>query len=715
MANSLEISDAGSWPYPIDTAFACLKADSSEFAQSYPDVLVAGGFGSDGHLCKVGAWPKEYTDQVPYSQTNVFGFVESLPNWAPLTDMEVTRLANLPFPYDRERANIFVSHGKAPYGEISQLRHGLRALVDETFEGMKGSTGLWIIDYGNTTSNDQGNLKREDYATFVVNAPPETLVLRATRTQEEGSYGQGTSGSIWEGGVWETDQPTDDDLIRNVETISACSITESLAVQITSLEARLIQRPQLNQVGAVTFSRPLLGAAAEFGIPFIVVAIYEGTQSTLQIIPVSDDGPFQIPVEETSRCTLSGDPTCINILVSEDGPLIFVGIADVGFCLFAVHEQVSLTRVYDTHSSVGASRRLQQVYERAILLKTRDYEKLVCGTRTGLLISIDLAKLKRADSASKCKFLVFCQGCDLMIIAHEPSMTKMGSSAVYVTQNRANASTAFVACGADFCRAYLSNRDFEVHIDSIWLDDPQCPTYMQGALNAIDQTPVTAAPSHELDGYMFAVFGDRMVYARLDYDIQWSGRPAPAASPEDAKIVPRKLPTMRTPTRLLLAEDLPHHMIVVANELKEENTPSHNYRSMLSSIKIIDLLNNGSSADAEINEEVASGTPKKKLEKAEIPLKNQERVHAMVRWVFLGDENRQHALLVVGTGITESPGNETGRRLVLNVTKSGLKLQDKKRFDAPVRCIAVYDNQHILSIVGRTLQLEQIERTEAAR
>lgn len=408
ISGSLDISDAGSWPYPIDTAFACLKADSSEFAQSYPDVLVAGGHGSDGHICKVGAWPKEYADKVPYSQAYAFGLVEPLPNWAPLTDFAVTRLSNLPPPHDRKRANIFVSNGKAPYGEVSQLRRGLRALVDDTFEGLKGSTGLWIVDHGSTTFEQDGHLKRQDYATFVVNAPPETLVLRASRTQEEGSYSQGGSGSAWDGAVWETDQPTQDGLIRHAETISACSITDSLAVQITYHEAMLVERPQLNRVSSITFSNALLRAASKPGVPFVVVAFHDGSKSILQVIPISEGEAFEVPDDEESRCILPDDPTCIDILVSNDGPRIFVGIRDVGFSLFAISEAGSLAQIYHTGIPSARPLGLQQVYESAALLTTRGHEKLVCGTRTGLLICVDLADISLHTSvSSECEYAIY--------------------------------------------------------------------------------------------------------------------------------------------------------------------------------------------------------------------------------------------------------------------------------------------------------------------
>lgn len=289
---------------------------------------------------------------------------------------------------------------------------------------------------------------------------------------------------------------------------------------------------------------------------------------------------------------------------------------------------------------------------------------------------------------------------------------------MYVTQNKLDSSTAFVACGADFCRVHLSKCDFGACIDSIWLDDPQNSAYLQGALSAMDQVPPTAASGKELGGFIFAVFGDRMVYARLDYDIKWSGQAAPPLSPEDGKVIPRNLPTTQTPLKLMVPDDLPHHMVVVTNEFEvglDREQIGHYRRKMLSSIKVIDLLSDKNNPEIEINGEFVLGTPKSKIARSEIPLKHYERVHSMVRWVFSGNEDRQHALLLVGTELNPPEGESRGRRLVLNITKSGLKLQDKKRFDEAVRCIAGYDNQHIISIVGSTLQIEHIERTEAAR
>ena len=394
-SSPLEISDAGSWPSPIDTAFACLKANSSEFAQSYPDVLVAGGLGSDGYLCKVGAWPKEYPNETPYSETNMFGLVESIPSWAPITDMAVARLENMPLPYDRSRASVFVSNGKAPFGVVSQLRRGLKLVVDETFGGLKGSTGLWLVDYGMTKIERDGKTMVRDYATFVVNVPGETLVLRASRTQEAGLQSQyGRSGAAADSGVWETEQPTHDDLIRRAETISASAVTAGLAVHVSCYEARIVRRSEMTFVSGLTFPSTVLGAATKPGLPCIVVALHSESGPILQIIPISSHGTFATSSEKAYHEHLAGDPTYIDMLVSDIiGPFVFVGIEDVGFSVFSIKDHTSLDLIY--HDVTSA--RLKHRFESVALLKYGGREKLLCGTRDGLLISMDFEDIRCND------------------------------------------------------------------------------------------------------------------------------------------------------------------------------------------------------------------------------------------------------------------------------------------------------------------------------
>jgi hypothetical protein len=88
LTGTVETIEAGVWPYRIDSAFACLSVDNSEFSQSYPDVLIAGGVGNDGRLCKLGSWPAEYSYAVPYPGSNQLSYVESIANWTPLSEYQ---------------------------------------------------------------------------------------------------------------------------------------------------------------------------------------------------------------------------------------------------------------------------------------------------------------------------------------------------------------------------------------------------------------------------------------------------------------------------------------------------------------------------------------------------------------------------------------------------------------------------------------------------
>lgn len=180
-----EISEVGNWPHRIDTGFACVSVDNSEFSQSYPDVLIAAGAGNDGLVCRVGSWPTEYSYSTQYPDTNSLTFVESVPDWTPLTDLSITRLSGSRAGGERDRCTMFASNGNAPNGRISEIRYGLQALVDDSISGLNGTTGLWVLDYGSQTLNLEGRHQRQHYVTFMLNLPPESLVIRVVRTQPE--------------------------------------------------------------------------------------------------------------------------------------------------------------------------------------------------------------------------------------------------------------------------------------------------------------------------------------------------------------------------------------------------------------------------------------------------------------------------------------------------------------------------------------------------
>ncbi|KAJ4323871.1 hypothetical protein N0V94_001655 [Neodidymelliopsis sp. IMI 364377] len=294
-AGAVDMDDAGEWPYRIDTAFACLSVDNSEFSQSYPDVLMAGAPGNDGLLCKVGAWPTEYSYATQYPTMNQFTYVESIPNWSPVTGLCVTQLPGIRSPYERERSALFVCNGAAPHGQLSELRYGLQALIDGSFSGMNGCSGLWIIHHGSQTVEFDGRRARQHYALIIVTLPLETILLRLVRTQPET---RGEFSGAWDDGVWDVTQlptesePNDDGITRNEETISACMFSDHFSIQITRRDVQTLSRPTLALNDRIEFGSSILLAASKPGFSFVVTTFRNDGKTHLNITPILKDGTY---------------------------------------------------------------------------------------------------------------------------------------------------------------------------------------------------------------------------------------------------------------------------------------------------------------------------------------------------------------------------------------------------------------------------------------
>jgi hypothetical protein len=405
-AGNVDTVEAGHWPLRVDTAFACLSVDNSEFSQLYPDVLIAGGAGNDGRLCKLGSWPSEYSYTAAYPGSNQLSYVESIPNWTPLTDLSVTRFSGVPMLQERDRCSILVANGANPHGEISDLRHGLQSLVDYSFNGMNGSTGLWVIDHGSQTTELDGKAARQQYATFAITMPPETLLIRVVRAQREV---HGEFSGAWEDGIWKVEQITGDDestsdgVLRDVETITACPWSENLAVQITRDEVRILHRPSLHQSDTLPRTNPILLAACRPRFPFVAITYRESGKTYLEILRISQAGHFVKDAPNTSTLQLDHDPTCIELFEVDGTMCVFVSTFGSSVYLLKVDDAGNLYSVLEKSLESAAIDGARMVLESAVLLVAREQHLLVCATRNGYLISSPLPAIGR----SRCQSLYF--------------------------------------------------------------------------------------------------------------------------------------------------------------------------------------------------------------------------------------------------------------------------------------------------------------------
>jgi hypothetical protein len=722
-SGTLEISEAGSWPYPIDTAFACLSVDNSEFAQSYPDVLISGGVGSDGHLCRVGAWPNEYAYTLPASESHVFSALESIPNWTPLTDMAVSRLPGPQSPDARYRAAIYVASGESPHGQVSELRHGLKALVEESFEAMTGCTGVYILDHGSGALRHEGLETRQHYVTFVIALPSESLVIRASRTLFDGSLTQDEPSLAWDGGTWEmTELPLDGEdtvmaAIQDEETLSACAWNDGTAIQITRTTAKILHRPSLVEMVSLTFPHMLLQAAVVLGSKTLAVTFRKDNQAVLKLLSISSDGRFLGLQPQANEHSLPCDPTCLETMEYGGVAHVLVGTIDSQIHLFTVqsHEDgdQSLALSASTRLANNTADEVGMVCESAVMLTTRTGPQLVCGTRNGYAISMYLDRQQ-----GEYPYSMLLANTDIDITENytitSKSAIRMGSTAVLISPCATDRSSAFVACGPDFCRLRATSRDHTpIDIDSVWLVDPRNPAYIQGPLAAIAQLPFSAGTDtlgRDLGGFMLAVLGKKMVFAQLDSDRSWSGHDSPLPIFEKGKVVPRSLSTSSTPKRLAdLAQYKAdqHKMAVATIELKEERASPNGYRMMHSSIKLVCLDDDPAAEEAGVKDESEASSASRKIITADFPLEHYERVYSMIEWTYVKDDGHKYHFIIVGTGIMEGPGRESGRRLFFKAGRSELKLQKKSVYkDGPVRCLAMYDKNRLLTIFGTTLQVD---------
>ena len=383
----LDVNEAGVWPYCIETAFACLSVGNSEPSPLYPDVLIAGGAGNDGILCKVGSYSTEfsYTSQDP--GTNQITYIESMPNWTPMTDLVVTRFSGSRGAKEHGRAGIFVTNGQSPYGQVSELRYGLQASVDDSFSGLNGCTGLWVIDYGSQAVEIDGTHEKQHYVTFAITLAPETLVIRIFRAQHENHQFSGT----WDYQTWNKyqvpseDEPIVDGIMRDEETISACCWSDLYSVQITRQEARILHRPTLRQHDSILFEDSLLLAASIPGAPFVAITYRESGMTYLEIMQLSSSITFER--NRNDRVCLAYDPTCVDILDIDSVPHIFVSTFDSKAMLFEVSCPGGLSPVSETTLDGVVPDATRLLCESAVVLGSAAQRILVCATRNGYLLS----------------------------------------------------------------------------------------------------------------------------------------------------------------------------------------------------------------------------------------------------------------------------------------------------------------------------------------
>lgn len=716
-AGAVDMDDAGEWPYRIDKAFACVSVDNSEFSQSYPDVLMAGAAGNDGLLCKVGAWPTEYSYATQYPAMNQFTYVESMPNWSPLTGLCVTKLPGIRDPHERQRATLFVSNGVAPHGQISELRNGLHALIDGSFGGMKGCTGLWVLHHGSQTVSFDGKNARQHYAFVAVSLPCETLLLRLIRTQSEG---HGEFSGAWDDGVWDVTQlPAEDEsmadgITRNQETVSACVLTDRFSIQVTRQDAQILARPALALSDKLDFSAPILLAAVKTGFSFFAVALKSDGKTYLDIIPISKDGTFKESEAPYMRHVLSTDPSCIELLELDARNYVLVGTLDSKISLFEVSQEYAVSLVLQSSLDVSSAGSSRTICERAIILTSSNDHVLVCATRDGLLLSRSICPVRSNFSTVPVSESMQVNGASVETEASTWNTTRMGSTSAQLHTSSTDKAAAFMSCASDFCRIRINaGKNSMLDVESIWFMDRTRPGYMQHPITAAFQLPhqemTGTLVERNLCGFLFVVSGDQMLYTHLDADVASSENTSRLRSDDEAKALPRKLITGAKPTHVAYLT-LPRKMLVATTEAREASAAPDGHRAIHSALCLLSVHDDKPLDEIEVKGEVGIELTNR-LVAARYVLHHAERVYSIADWAYEDDRGKKYNLVIVGTGVVAGPGRETGRRLIFNLGQRGsrLSLQKESTYPHPVYCVTMFDSRATVSVVGNKLHFDEFD------
>lgn len=293
----------------------------------------------------------------------------------------------------------------------------------------------------------------------------------------------------------------------------------------------------------------------------------------------------------------------------------------------------------------------------------------------------------------------------------------MGTTSAQIRPSHTDRNAAFVSCGADFCRVRCPpSYALGLEIDSVWFTTRADPGYSQSPVTAMYQLPFLKELDllgRNIGGFLFAVAGDQLLFSQLDSDIRWMSNDLVSQFEYDAKAVPRKLHTGARPTNTVYLSSL-RKMMVSTMEAKEEKGPQE-HRVLHSALKLLNVVNDKPLDDPEIKLEEGTA-PADRLLVTQHHLEHAERVHCIVDWHFVDHLGKKRSLVIVGTSIQTSQGKLKGRRLIFSTgkTRSKLQLQKDSHYEHPVYCIGLWGNDSIISVIGKTMQLEFFD-SEAGR
>lgn len=641
-------SNAGSFDCHVGSAFASLGGSRD------PDILAVAGDMSSGRVHTIGKWfTPVRVHELSRSQTMEMALIESIPNWASVTDMVTSAL---PGKSRRARDGVFVTSCRQPYGAITELRHGLEARLSVYFEldGLRSVTDLWALP-----------LAAVGHILLVLSSPSATRLLDVSADADMES-------------IEEVDG-VDIALDAGHRTLAAAATADGKIVQVTDKSICV-------SAGVATNFEDCARKDCVEGSTIVAAAI--DTSDSVAVTAESTDGggneyalvryelrtddssaSGEAQIERTATFDLPNEPLCLALAMHSSGIVAFVANAEAQLEAYAIERGSAVKRLgYRplpcSPDGLGMCDSLTVLYEGDNASATDSDLLVVCGLRDGRLYAVSV----KGGSSFQ-----FGDNLDLTF----------SHSTVKLTQSPYERSLAYAVSGLDTCLLSWSGRSASsLAIQSIWTTDKLRPELAQGAVAACARIP----PAHLLSspalaGSLVMISGDDFLVTSLDR------RPG---------AVPRQIHVGGTPNRLIYAEQ--QRCLVCASQRYEtrlfpSSLPHAKPEERRQIWPVVDFVPSRSS--------VPSFT---------YDMRPGERVFALLEWSFKAGDDKVYSFIMVGGSYIKSNGSQGGRIIWLQPVNRSWEVVDAEerrsmKFDAPVYALALFNEYSFLACVGQNVML----------
>ncbi|KAK3681163.1 hypothetical protein LTR37_020985 [Vermiconidia calcicola] len=655
VGEKVETSHAGEFDCHVGTAFASL-GDSRD-----PDILAVAGDMSSGRIQSIGNWftPLRPVD-LSRDDTMEMELIETIPNWASVTDMVVS---TLPGKSQRPRDGVFLTSCRQPYGAITELRRGYEARLALYFQlsSLSSVTDIWALP-----------LLGVGHILLVMSSPAGTQLLEMPA--------EAASGEI------KVINDTALALDSFHRTLAAAVLEDARLLQITDSSICLTPGIAANFEDCARIDRPTTSilAAAIDTTQCIAVTAERATDCGSEYVvfyhQLRTDDPTAWDPSQLQRkacCGLESEPLSLMLSIHTSVTACLVATVDGRLGLFRIEGHgPPTTPVWKT---IPAPQGTVGLCDSIISLRNNPSDSTVlaaCGLRDGRLHTI-VVNTSNDASFGEDRIIDFSQ------------------STVKLTQPSGSPSIAYAMSGLDTCLLSWDGRDISsLNIQNIWVSDKLRPELAQGpVLACTHMPPAHLLSSPDLAESLVMISGDEFLVATLDRMVT---------------SVPRQIPLRKiriddqedeieeggTPNRLVYAEK---QRCLVSASMR------YGVRSFPSSLPHgkpeerrqiwpeIDFIPSRSSASSYTHQ-----------------MQPGERVYALLEWSFKLSEDKTYSFIVVGGSYTRRDGSVRGRITFLQpVNKSwrveGVKEGQSIKFDGPVYALASIGDLIFIVCTGHTV------------